>query len=279
MRKISISKIQDEVEKIVYKANFILPEKLKKEIKKCSQNEDGIQKNILNLIIKNCKIAEEKEIPLCQDSGIGVFFVKIGNGVFVQGGSLKQALNNAVENVYEKYYLRKSVVKDPFKRENTGTNTPAIIHYDYVDGDELEIVFLPKGGGSENMSRIKMFNPSASKNDIIKFIVNSVEKAGPNPCPPLILGIGIGGSFDYSAVLSKKALIRDVGSRHPDRNIAKFEKKIKNEVNKSYVGIQGLGGKTTVLDVFVETYPCHIASMPVALNINCHSARHGRIKI
>jgi len=279
MRKISVSKIQNEAEKIVYNANFILPEKLKKEIIKCSQNEDGFQENILNLIIKNYEIAEKKEIPLCQDSGIGVFFVKIGNGVFVDGGSLKQALNNAVENVYKKYYLRKSVVKDPFKRENTGTNTPAIIYYDYVDGDEIEIVFLPKGGGSENMSKTKMFNPSASKNDIIEFIVNSVKKAGPNPCPPLILGIGIGGSFDYSAVLSKKALIRDVGSRHPDRNIAKLEKKIKKEVNKSSVGIQGLGGKTTVLDVFVETYPCHIASMPVALNINCHSARHGRIKI
>src|SRR6056297_3214762 len=189
MRKISVSKIQNEAEKIVYNANFILPEKLKKEIIKCSQNEDGFQENILNLIIKNYQIAEKKEIPLCQDTGIGVFFVKIGSEVKITGGLIEDALNQAVENVYKKYYLRKSVVNNPLERKNTNTNTPVIAYYEYQKGSDIEIYYIPKGGGSENMSRLKMFNPSIKREDLIDFVVDSVKQAGPNPCPPLILGI------------------------------------------------------------------------------------------
>ncbi|TYB32155.1 MAG: fumarate hydratase [Candidatus Mcinerneyibacterium aminivorans] len=280
MRFIEYSSLVEKIKEIVYRANFQLPSDVKKIIQKKRDAEEGRNKKLLNLIIENYKIAEKEELPLCQDSGIAIFFVEMGKKVAVKNGSINEALDQAVREIYKKYSLRKSVVSHPLKRENTQTNTPPIIYYEMVEGDRIKISFMPKGGGSENMSRIKMFNPSAEEEEIVDFIFRTVKEAGPNPCPPVILGIGMGGTFDYAPFLAKKALLRDIGERNKKRDIANLENRITRLINEnSDVGIQGLGGKTTVLDTFIEIYPCHIASLPVAVNINCHSSRHSEVVI
>ena len=280
MRIVQYNSLLKKIKRIIYKANFKLPEDIKKALVKKRDIEEERNRKILDLIIENFKYAEKNEVPLCQDTGMAVFFVEIGNEVKIKGGTIKEAVTQATKEVYSKYYLRKSVVNHPFIRKNTENNTPPIIHFDTNKGDKIKISFMPKGGGSENMSKIKMFNPSAEKDEIVDFIFKTVKEAGPNPCPPIILGVGIGGTFDYAPYLAKKALLRSIGERNKDKEIAKLEEEITNKINEnSDVGIQGLGGKTTVLDTFIEIYPCHIASLPVAVNINCHSARHAEVVI
>ncbi len=280
MREVQYNLLLKKIKSIVYKANFKLPEDVKRSLVNKKNKEKGRNKKILDLIIENFKYAEKNEVPLCQDTGMAVFFVEVGEDVKINGGTIRRAITQATQEIYSDYYLRKSVVNHPFIRKNTADNTPPVIHFDIIKGSKIKISFMPKGGGSENMSRLKMFNPSVKKEKIVDFIYETVREAGPNPCPPTILGVGIGGTFDYAPYLAKKALLRSIGERNKDTQMAKLEKEITSKINKkSNIGIQGLGGKTTVLDTFIEYYPCHIASLPVAVNINCHSARHAEVVI
>ncbi|MGM0444894.1 MAG: fumarate hydratase [Bacillota bacterium] len=276
MRKIDQEIITKEIAQAVKTANFSISEDLLDKFKHALKNEKSmLGKDILKELIKNAKIAEGEKIPICQDTGIVVIFAEIGEDVFIEG-DLFEAINFGIKIGYNEGFLRKSVVKDPFDRENTGDNTPAVIYTEWVSGNKLNFKVLIKGAGSENMSRIKMFNPTASKAEILKFIIDTVKKAGANACPPYILGIGIGGTFEKAAMLSKKALVSD---KENNNEVKKFEQKILNEVNKTGIGPAGLGGTVTALDVKVLTYPCHIASLPVAVNINCHASRHISITI
>jgi fumarate hydratase subunit alpha len=212
-------------------------------------------------------------MPLCQDCGIAVIFIEIGQDVHVTGGNLREAINEGVRQGYKDGYLRKSLCH-PISRKNTQDNTPAVIHFDIVPGDKIKISIAPKGGGSENMSRVSMLSPSEGIPGIKKFVIDTVEKAGGNPCPPIIVGIGVGGTLERSTILAKRALIRELGNRNQDLELAKLENEILENINKLGIGPMGYGGSTTCLDVFLEIEPCHIASLPVAVNINCHSARH-----
>jgi fumarate hydratase subunit alpha len=211
---------------------------------------------------------------MCQDTGYAVVFLEIGQDVHFTGGGLMEAVQEGVRRGYQSGPLRKSVVRDPLRRVNTGDNTPAIVHTDIVPGDRVRLIVAPKGGGSENMSRVTMLTPAAGYAGVKEFVVSRLREAGSNPCPPTIVGIGIGGSFEHSALLAKKALLRDIGMRNPDPEIAAMELDILEEINRLGIGPMGYGGNTTSLDVFMEMEPCHIASLPVAVNINCHSARH-----
>ena len=233
-------------------------------------------KSVLNKIIKNAEIAKSEDRPLCQDTGLAVFFVEIGSDIAIEGGTITEGINEGTRKGYEKGYLRKSTC-DPLTRKNIGDNTPAIIHYEFVSGDKLKISYAAKGGGSENMSRIKMMKPSDGIKGIIDFAVETMEIAGPNPCPPNIIGIGIGGNFERSAVIAKKALFRNIGTINPDKELAEIEKTIYKKVNNIGTGPMGFGGVCTVLAVHIIKEPCHIASMPAAVNIECHSHRHGEI--
>ncbi|MCF8001845.1 MAG: fumarate hydratase [Halanaerobiales bacterium] len=276
MRKIDSEIITKEIKEAVQTANYSLEQNLIQKLKNAAKNENSkLGKNVLNELIKNAKIAREENIPICQDTGIVVIFAEVGNDVKIDG-NLYDAINYGIKIGYNEGYLRNSVVEDPFKRENTGDNTPAIIYTDFVDGDRLNLKILIKGAGSENMSKIKMFKPTSTKDEIIEFIIDTVENAGANACPPYILGIGIGGTFEKAALLSKKALVKDYQG---DIYLEEFEKKILKEVNKTGIGPAGLGGNTTALDVNILTHPCHIASLPVAVNVNCHASRHIKISI
>ncbi|MDV5121969.1 MAG: fumarate hydratase, partial [Candidatus Scalindua sp.] len=216
---------------------------------------------------------KNEQVPVCQDTGFAVVFVEIGQEVIIEGQSLQEAINEGVRRGYKNGYLRKSIVKNPLDRVNTGDNTPAAIHTDIVPGDKLKITFLAKGGGCENMSRTAMLTPAQGRDGVIDFVVNTVKDAGANPCPPIIVGVGLGGTFEYVTLLSKKAILRPVGSHNKDSNTANLEADLLEEINKLGIGPQGFGGKITALAVHVETYPCHIASLPVAVNIECHSHR------
>ncbi|HHX87435.1 MAG TPA: fumarate hydratase [Firmicutes bacterium] len=231
-------------------------------------------KEVLKQLIENVRIAREERVPLCQDTGFSVFFVDWGQEVHLTGGTLEEAINEGVRRGYQEGYLRKSVVKDPLNRVNTGDNTPAVIYVNLVSGDKVRIRFAPKGGGSENMSTVKMLKPADGVNGVVDFVVNHVKQAGPNPCPPIVVGVGIGGTFDKVAVLAKQALLRPVGQPNPDPFYADLEKKILEEINDLGIGPQGFGGRVTALAVHIETFPSHIASMAAAVNINCHAARH-----
>ena len=275
MREIQCSKITEVIRKLCIEANEHLPEDVKCAIKTARKEEDGeIAKGILDNIIENYEIADRENVPICQDTGMAVVFMEIGQDVHITGGDLTECVNEGVRQGYTDGYLRKSVVKDPIRRGNTGDNTPAILYTEIVPGDQIKITVGPKGFGSENMSRIMMFKPSAGLEGIKDFIIETVRFAGPNPCPPMVVGVGIGGTFDRCALLAKKALMRPLGSSNKDPFYADLEKELLLKINSLGIGPQGLGGRTTAIGLNIETFPTHIAGMPCAVNINCHVTRH-----
>lgn len=231
-------------------------------------------KEIIQQLLKNADIARSEEVPMCQDTGFTVVFVELGQDVHIEGGSLEDAINEGVRRGYTEGYLRKSIVGHPLERVNTGDNTPAVIHVKLVPGDKMKIIVAPKGGGSENMSGIKMLKPAEGIEGVKKFVLDTVKNAGPNPCPPIIVGVGIGGTFEKCALLAKEALLRPVGTPNSRPEIARLENELLDEINSTGIGPQGLGGRYTALAVHIEIYPAHIASLPVAVNINCHASRH-----
>lgn len=234
-------------------------------------------KEIFQILIKNAEIARDEQVPMCQDTGYAVLFVELGQDVRIEGGDFYEALNEGVRKGYTEGYLRKSIVSHPLERKNTGDNTPAVIHTKIVPGENLRIVVAPKGGGSENMSAIKMLKPADGVEGVKKFVIETVKNAGPNPCPPMVVGVGIGGTFEKAAMLAKEALLRELGEKSKYPDIAKLEEELLEEVNKLGIGPQGLGGKMTALGLNIEIYAAHIASLPVAVNINCHAARHKEV--
>ena len=274
MREIAASRITEVVKKLCVEANCYLPQDMKTCIEESYRQETWHQaKEILERIIENYKIAQQGSRPICQDTGLACVFVTMGQDVHVEG-NLSEAIHEGVRQGYRDGYLRKSVVRDPLDRVNTGDNTPAMIYYDIVPGDKLEITVAPKGFGSENMSQIKMLKPSDGLQGVKDFILKVVEEAGPNPCPPVVVGVGVGGTFDKAAYLAKKALVRSVDVRNPDPFWADLEAEMLRKINELGIGPQGFGGKTTALAVNIEQYPTHIAGLPVAVNINCHVTRH-----
>ena len=274
MREISAQKITEVVKKLCIEANCFLPQDLKERIEKSHAEETWPQaKEILERIIENYQIADEAARPICQDTGMACVFVTIGQEVHVDG-PLAEAIHEGVRQGYTEGYLRKSVVRDPLDRVNTGDNTPAMIYYDIVPGDVLEITVAPKGFGSENMSQIKMLKPADGLQGVKDFILKVVEDAGPNPCPPIVVGVGVGGTFDKAAFMAKKALMRSVDERNEDPFWAELEIEMLEKVNQLGIGPQGFGGKTTALCVNIEKCPTHIAGLPIAVNINCHVTRH-----
>ena len=274
MREISAQKVTEVVKKLCINANCYLPKDVKDRIEDLHNAEPWPQaREVLERIMENYQLAESGDRPICQDTGLACVFVKIGQEVHVDG-DLAEAINEGVRQGYTEGYLRKSVVRDPLDRVNTGDNTPAMIYYDIVPGDKLEITVAPKGAGSENMSQIKMLKPSDGEQGVKDFVLWAVENAGPNPCPPIVVGVGVGGTFDKAAFLAKKALTRDLDTPNPDPFWAAMEKELLDKINALGIGPQGLGGKTTALAVNIEKMPAHIASLPVAVNINCHVARH-----
>lgn len=280
-KKIPFQKVVDEVVASCLKAEYELPKDVLNKITVCCEQEKSLRgKEFLRQYLENATIAAHEKMPICQDTGFAVYFVELGEQVEIEGGSIYEAITAGTAQGYKTGYLRKSIVKDPvFKRENTGDNTPPVIHLQLVSGDKLKVMFVPKGGGSENMSQLKMLKPSDGRAGIVDFAVNAVVSAGGNPCPPTIVGIGIGGTFEKTALLAKKALLRKIGEPHPDKNYAELEKEILTKINASGVGPQGLGGETTAFAVHIEYFPCHIASLPVAVNLNCHAARHAEFEL
>ena len=274
MREISAKDITAQVKRLCMEANSYLPEDIKEKINASEQAEPwALAKNILGIIRENYLIAEDAYVPVCQDTGVACVFMEIGQDVHIVG-NLEEAVNEGVRQGYTEGCLRKSVVRDPLDRVNTTDNTPAMIYYDIVPGDGFKLTVAPKGFGSENMSQIRMFKPSAGLQGIKDFILEVVETAGPNPCPPMVVGVGIGGTFDKCALLAKKALMRPLDTQNPDPFYADLEKEMLEKVNKLGIGPQGFGGKTTAIGLNIETMPTHIAGMPCAVNINCHVTRH-----
>ena len=278
MREIKTDAIIDAVRKITMEAATDLGEDVLAAIEEAKKVEESpVGKDILNQITENARISREEKAPMCQDTGLAVLFVELGQDVRIVGGDFYEALHEGVRRGYKDGYLRKSVLGDPIERKNTGDNTPAVIHTDIVPGDKLKIIIAPKGGGSENMSEVKMMKPSDGIECVKEFVVDKVLRSGGNPCPPVIIGVGIGGTFEKCAWLAKKALLREVGNRHPNKFYADLEVELLEKINKLGIGPQGLGGRTTALDVHVEVFPCHIASLPAAVNTQCHAARHKEI--
>ena len=275
VREIEAAKITDTVKRLCIQANVILPEDVKNcIIKRKSEENWAPAREILDRIEENFELAAAENVPICQDTGVACVFLEIGQEVHIAGGDITQAVNEGVRQGYAEGYLRKSVVRDPLDRVNTEDNTPAVIHTRIVPGDKIHILAAPKGFGSENMSQIKMLRPSDGIEGVKAFVLKAVEEAGPNPCPPIIVGVGIGGTFDKAALLAKKALLRETGTPSADPLYAKLEEELLEKINALGIGPQGFGGKTTALAVAVEHYPTHIAGLPVAVNINCHVARH-----
>jgi fumarate hydratase subunit alpha len=274
MREVSVNEIIPVVRDLFMQANFDLGQDVLGAFDRAIQlDESPVAREVLGELKENARISREERVPLCQDCGLAVLFVELGQDVHVTGGDLKQAIHEGVKQGYKDGYLRKSAC-DPFTRANTGDNLPAIIHYDIVPGEKIKIVVAPKGGGSENMSSVAMLTPAVGMDGVKKHVIKVLEEAGSNPCPPTVVGIGIGGTFERSAFLAKKALLREIGTRNADPKLAKIETEILEAINKLGIGPMGYGGNTTCLDVFLEMEPCHIASLPVAVNTNCHSARH-----
>lgn len=280
MREIDVKVITEKISELCIKANIYLPEGMKEKISSCIGCEKSqLCREVLSDIVRNIDCAADMEVPVCQDTGMAVIFIDIGQDVHFVGGSLEKAINEGVAKGYVEGKLRLSIVEDPLMRKNTDNNTPAIIHTRIVDGDKVRIMVAPKGFGSENMSAVKMFTPSASADDIIDFVVDTVSKAGSNPCPPITVGVGIGGDFEYSAVLSKKALCRALSRRNENPFYADMEQKMLDKINKLGIGSQGFGGTVTALYVNIEQYPTHIAGLPVAVNIGCHVTRHAEAEV
>ncbi len=280
MKEILVEEIISAVEKLCMEANYDLGPDIMKGFQKAIQEERsplGIE--VLERLIENAEIAHEERVPMCQDTGMAVLFVEIGQDLHVVGGALTEAINEGVRRGYDLGYLRKSVVKDPFERVNTGDNTPAVIHYDIVPGDSLHLVVAPKGFGSENMGGLKMCKPSEGLEGAMQFVVDTVDRAGGNPCPPIIVGVGVGGTMEKATFLAKKSLLREVGKHNPEERLAKIEEELLDRVNRLGIGPQGFGGVTTALAVNLEVYPTHIAGMPVAVNIGCHATRHKEITL
>jgi fumarate hydratase subunit alpha len=276
MRDIDSKKVTETVSSLFQDACFHLPTDVLAVLRKARDKEESpVARDVLAQLIENTEIAGKEKIPLCQDTGAAVVFLELGQEVHITGGDLYAAVNEGVRHGYEKEYLRKSMVSQPFSaRANTGDNTPAIIHTDIVPGNKLKISVMPKGGGSENCSRLTVMPPAEGWQGIINFVVNLVDECGSNPCPPIIIGLGIGGTADKAMTLAKKALFRKVGKPNPDREVAELEKEILRHVNNLGIGPMGYGGRTTALAVHAETFPAHIASLPVAVNIQCWCARH-----
>lgn len=274
-REIKSQDIEKVVSGLCVKANTILREDVLEKLQECykNQNQESLAKKMLGVLIENAKIAREKTLPLCQDTGMVAVFVEIGKDVIVTGAGLVKAINNGIEKAYKENYFRKSVVEDPILRNNTGTNTPAIVHTDIVDGGKIAISIMPKGFGSENKSRICMLNPTSPPEKIVDFCVDALRIAGADACPPYILGVGIGGTVELCTYLAKKALLRRITESNPKPHIAELEDKIKEKSNALDIGILGLGGPSTVLGVNIEVAPTHIAGLPVAVNISCHALR------
>lgn len=280
MREISTEEITKNIKEMCIEANYTLSDDVKNKIIDSAKSESSeIGKKILSQLEENMKIAESDNIPICQDTGMAVIFIKIGQDVHITGGSLEDAINQGVREGYTEGYLRKSVVKDPLVRENTKDNTPAIIHYEIVPGDKVEITVAPKGFGSENMSRVCMLKPADGIEGVKNAVIETVKLAGPNACPPVVVGVGIGGTFEKCALLAKKALTRDINSENSIEYVAELEKELLNEINELNIGPGGLGGKITALGVNIETYPTHIAGLPVAINMCCHVNRHKKREI
>ena len=277
MREFDVKLVTDAVAKLCIDANYNIPQDVLEKLKfSCENEESPVAKDILTQIIENDIMAKETKVPMCQDTGLTVVFLEIGRDVHLSG-DIYEAVQEGVRIGYKDGYLRKSMVKDPFNRVNTGDNTPAIIHTKLVEGDKVKIIIAPKGGGSENMSTVTMMKPSDGLKGVKEFILNFIDKAGGNPCPPIVVGVGIGGNLEKSALLAKEALLRDVSDVNSDENLRTLEEELLRDINKLGIGPMGLGGRTTALAVKVKVHPCHIAQLPLAININCHAARHKEV--
>ena len=280
MKEINVAEITKTIKQLCIDANYYLSDDIRNQLKKAKEVETwGIAKGVLDKILINADIAATEKVPMCQDTGMTCVFIELGQDVHILGGSLEEAINSGVAAGYEEGFLRKSVVKDPINRVNTKDNTPAVIYYDIVTGDKLKITIAPKGFGSENMSQIKMLKPSDGLKGVKEFILKVVKEAGPNPCPPIVVGVGIGGTFDKAANLAKKAAVRSTEEINLNPYYAALEIELTEAINKLGIGPQGFGGRTTALAVNIETYPTHIAGLPVAVNINCHAARHASAEL
>ena len=273
MKTIETQTITENVKRLCIEAATYIEADVLNKIKECINQEKGLSKSILEQIVENDEIAANENVPMCQDTGITIVFVEIGNEVFING-DLNKAINDGISLGYTEGYLRKSVVKSPLNRVNTKDNTPAIIHIKHTLGDKLKITVCPKGAGSENMSKVRMLVPADGIDGIKKFVKDTILEAGGRACPPLVVGVGIGGNLEKSAIIAKEALLRDINDESDDPDANKLEKELLKEINELNVGPMGLGGKTTALAVKVNLYPCHIASLPVAVNIQCHASRH-----
>lgn len=280
MRIVDSEQIVSAVKKLCIDANCFLNDDIRVAMEKSAAEEKSeVARSVLKDLLDNADIAKDKAIPICQDTGMAVFFVEIGSDVHIEGMPLNEAINEGVRRGYTEGYLRKSVVKDPLRRVNTEDNTPAVIYCEFVKGDSIRITFAPKGFGSENKSALKMLNPSDGVDGVIDFVVDTVSKAGANPCPPMVVGVGIGGTMDKCAQLSKKALTRNIDEPNSDEYYAKLEDEIKERINKLGIGPAGLGGTTTAFGVNIEVFPTHIAGLPVSVNISCHATRHSVVVI
>ena len=275
MRDINVNSIIELVQKLCVNANCYLNEDIEAALSTClAREESELGKNVIETILENIKIAGGEQVPICQDTGMAVVFIEFGTEVHIRGGDLEEAVNEGVRLGYKKGYLRKSVVRDPIDRVNTKDNTPAVIHYSITGGDKLKITVAPKGFGSENMSALKMLKPSDGIEGIKGFVIDTVSKAGGNPCPPILVGVGVGGTMEKCALLSKKALLRSVGTHNASAFWGEVEKELLEKINSLGIGPAGFGGSTTALCVNIETFPTHIAGLPVAVNIGCHVTRH-----
>lgn len=274
MREVDTQTIVDTVARLCMEANYFLGDDVMKAFQEGLQKEESeTGKNILHQLMQNAEIAKTEKIPICQDCGFAVVFLELGTDICMKGNII-DAINEGVRKGYTDGYLRKSIVSDPIKGKNTGDNTPAIVHTTFVSGDKIKITVAPKGGGSENMSEVRMGKPADGIEGVKKFVIDHVLRSSANPCPPVVVGVGIGGTFEHVAFLAKKALLRDIGQRHPDPFYADVERELLEHINKLGIGPMGLGGRITALDVFIEVHPRHIASFPAAVNLNCHAARH-----
>jgi fumarate hydratase subunit alpha len=275
IRELSVQTVTDTVARLCMDANFFLGEDVLAKLRECLEREESsLGKRVLEQVLGNAAVSCEDKVAMCQDTGLAVVFLEIGQDVHFTGGSLMDAVQEGVRQGYRSGPLRKSVVRDPLVRINTGDNTPAVVHLEITTGDRVRVIVAPKGGGSENMSEVKMLAPSAGREGVTDFIVDRVRRSGPNPCPPVIVGVGLGGTFEKCAFLAKKSLLRTLGVPNPDPFYAEMESELLERINGLGIGPMGYGGRCTALAVHIEAHPCHIASLPVAVNIQCHAARH-----